>query len=147
MAHVELSISDPHLARSPDPAESSLDRWAATVADAAEPSLVIDDKAVIVAVSASFEDLLGLTESAIDRPLVDGVLQLLDFGDGGALDASEINKTPPLLALSSGRLARGLVRVRCATGPRTFDAIATPLRRTARSSAHSPSSALCSRST
>ncbi|MGI5180013.1 hypothetical protein ACQEVZ_27155 [Dactylosporangium sp. CA-152071] len=148
MAHVELSISDPHLTRSPDgrasdfgevesddvdaglaqsSIESSLDRWAATVAEAAEPSLVIDDKAVIVAVSASFEDLLGLTESAIDRPLVDGVLQLLDFGDGGALDASEINKTPPLLALSSGRLARGLLRVRCATGPRTFDAIATPL--------------------
>jgi PAS domain-containing protein len=135
VAHVELSISDPHLARPSDltdpsaesMVESSLDRWAATVAEAAEPSLVIDDKAVIVAVSASFEDLLGLTESAIDRPLVDGVLQLLDFGDGGALDASEINKTPPLLALSSGRLARGLVRVRCASGPRTFDAIATPL--------------------
>jgi len=34
---------------------------------------------------------------------------------------------PPLLALSSGRLARGLVRIRCASGPCTFDAIATPL--------------------
>ena len=136
MAHVELSISDPHLARSPDPTESSLDRWAATVADAAEPSLVIDDKAVIVAVSASFEDLLGLTESAIDRPLVDGVLQLLDFGDGGALDASEINKTPPLLALSSGRLARGLVRVRSASGRARSTRSPPRCCRTDRSSAH-----------
>lgn len=127
MAHVELSISDPHLVRAQDIAESSLDRWAATVAEAAEPSLVIDERAVIVAVSASFEELLGLTEPVVDRPLLHGVLQLLDFADGGALDAAEIAKTPPLLALSSGRLARGLVRVRCATGPRTFDAIATPL--------------------
>jgi PAS domain-containing protein len=124
--HVELSVSEPHLAR-PRLAESSLDRWATAVADAAEPSLVIDEAAVIVAISASFEDLLGLTQSPVDRPLLDGVLQLLDFADGGALDAGEIAKTPPLLALSSGRLARGLVRVRCASGPCTFDAIATPL--------------------
>jgi hypothetical protein len=125
--HVELSISDPYLARSGVTVESSLDRWGDTVSDAAEPSLVIDEQAVVVAVSASLEDLLGLTEPAVDRPLLDGVLQLLDFADGGALDAAEVAKTPPLLALSSGRLARGLVRVRCASGPRTFDAIATPL--------------------
>ena len=125
--HVELSISDPHIARSGTAAESTLDRWGATVADAAEPTLVIDEHTVVVAVSASFEDLLGFGESAVDRPLLDGVLQLLDFADGGALDPAEVAKTPPLLALSSGRLARGLVRVRCSTGSRTFDAIATPL--------------------
>ena len=128
MAHVELSISsDPQLARSSAVAESTLDRWGATVADAAEPSLVIDDRAVVVALSASLEDLLGLAESPVDRLLLDGVLQLLDFADGGALDQAEVAKTPPLLALSSGRLARGLVRVRCASGPCTFDAIAAPL--------------------
>ncbi|GAA0724399.1 hypothetical protein Drose_37705 [Dactylosporangium roseum] len=124
MPHVELSISDPRSSRT---AESTLDRWGDTVADAAEPSLVIDDQSLVVAVSASLEDLLGLTEPAVDRPLLDGVLQLLDFADGGALDAAEVAKTPPLLALKSGRLARGLVRVRCAAGPRTFDAIAAPL--------------------
>lgn len=127
MPHVELSISDPHQARSSITAESTLDRWGDTVAEAAEPSLVIDDEAVVVAVSASLEDLLGLTEPAVDRPLLDGVLQLLDFADGAPLDQAEVAKTPPILALSSGRLARGLLRVRCAAGPRTFDAIAAPL--------------------
>ena len=127
MPHVELSVSEPHLARPRYQVDSSLDRWAAAVADAAEASLVIDDEAVIVAISASFERLLGLTHPVVDRPLLDGVLQLLDFADGGALDNSEIMKTPPLLALSSGRLARGLVRVRSASGACTLDAIATPL--------------------
>ncbi|WP_238009255.1 hypothetical protein KZZ52_59440 [Dactylosporangium sp. AC04546] len=126
MPHVELSISDPHQVRAVT-AESSLDRWGDTVSEAAEPSLVIDEQAVVVAVSASFEDLVGLTEPAVDRPLLDGVLRLLDFADGGALDPNEVTKTPPLLALTSGRLARGLVRLQCAAGPRMFDAIAAPL--------------------
>ncbi|MEV8514998.1 hypothetical protein [Dactylosporangium sp. NPDC051484] len=131
--HVEFSISDPHQlraqARSIDPAESTLDRWGATVDGAAEPCLVVDADAVVVAMSASFEEMLGLAESPVSRPLLDGdgVLQVLDFGDGKPLEKTEVARMPPLLALSSGRLARGLVRIRCATGPCTFDAIATPL--------------------
>jgi hypothetical protein len=126
--HVELSVSEPFVSRPRHPAESSLARWAVAAADAEEPSLVIDDQEVIVAISASFESLLGLTESAIGRPMVGGVLQLLDFGDGLELNEAEVVKTPPLLALASGRLARGLMRVRCANGGAcTFDAIATPL--------------------
>jgi hypothetical protein len=126
--HVELSVSEPHLARPRPLAESSLARWAAAVADAEEPSLVIDDQEVIVAISASFQTLLDLTESAIGRSMVGGVLKLLDFGDGLGLSDTEVVKTPPLLALTSGRLARGLMRVRCADGSAcTFDAIATPL--------------------
>lgn len=127
MPHVELSVSEPHLARSRQFIESSLERWSVAVSAAAEPSLVIDDRAVIVAISASFDQLLGLTESAIGRPMLDGVLQLLDFADGAELTDGEVGKTPPLLALSSGRLARGLMRVRCASGACTLDAIATPL--------------------
>jgi PAS domain-containing protein len=131
--HVEFSISDPHQLpaepRTLDPAESALDRWGATVDGAGEPCLVIDSDVIVVAMSASFEQMLGLAESPVNRPLLDGdgVLQVLDFGDGNALEQLEVARMPPLLALSSGRLARGLIRIRCAKGPCTFDAIATPL--------------------
>jgi hypothetical protein len=120
--HVELSVSEPHVAR-PRPADSSLARWAVAAAGAEEHCLVIDLDRVIIAISASFEGLLGLTTTAIGRPLVGGVMQLLDFADGLELTESEIVKTPPLLALTSGRLARGLMRIpNC-----TLDAISTPL--------------------
>lgn len=128
MPHVELSVTDPAFGRARQPADSSLAKWAMAAADAEEHCLVIDHNALIIAISASFEALLGLTVSAIGRPMVDGVMKLFDFGDGFELGAAEIDKTPPLLALSSGRLARGLMRVRGAgDANHTLDAISTPL--------------------
>jgi hypothetical protein len=120
--HVELSVSEPHIAR-PRPVETSLARWATAAAGAEEHCLVIDLDKVILAISAPFEGLLGLTSSAIGRPLVGGVMQLLDFADGLDLTDAEIMKTPPLLALTSGRLARGLMRIPTCT----LDAVSTPL--------------------
>jgi hypothetical protein len=126
--HVELSVTDPALGRARQPVDSSLAKWAMAAADAEEHCLVIDHDALIIAISASFEALLGLTVSAIGRPMVGSVMKLLDFGDGFELTPAEVDKTPPLLALSSGRLARGLMRVRDASGAsRTLDAISTPL--------------------
>jgi hypothetical protein len=126
--HVELSVTDPALGRARQPVDSSLAKWAMAAADAEEHCLVIDHSALIIAISASFEALLGLTVSAIGRPMVGGVMKLLDFGDGFELGAAEVDKTPPLLALASGRLARGLMRIR-ATGEanHSLDAISTPL--------------------
>ena len=95
--------------------------------DADEPSLVIDASEVIVATSPAFESLVGLHRPAAGQGLLDGVLQLLDFADGGELAGAEIGKIPPLLALTSGRLARGLLRLRCGDTACTLDAIATPL--------------------
>jgi hypothetical protein len=124
---VELSLSEAY--PSPDrPVESSVDRWAVAVTAGEEPSLLIDGDAVIVAMSESLEELLGLEESPVGRGLLDGVLRLLDFGPGGGeLTEGEVGKVPPLLALSSARLARGLMRVRCAGGACTLDAVAAPL--------------------
>nr|BFE64449.1 hypothetical protein GCM10020063_089750 [Dactylosporangium thailandense] len=121
--HVEFSISDL------PSAEPGLERWGSTVDGAAEACLVIDAEQVVVAMSASFEQMLGLTESPVSRPLLaeDGVLRLLDFADGQPLEQTEVARMPIVLALISGRLARGLIRIECATGPCTFDAIATPL--------------------
>lgn len=123
MAHVELSLSESfvpqprqsELATGPDRArESSLDRWAAAVADANEPCLVIDGEAMIIATSATCCSLLGLGDPgmAARRFLLDGVVRLVDFTAArSVLTEVELDKIPPLLALSSGRLARGLMRV------------------------------------
>jgi hypothetical protein len=125
--HVELSVSGPRLARPAHPAGSPLATWASAVADSEQSCLVIDGHEVVVAISPPFEALLGLTQSPVGRPLLDEVLKLLDFGDGLMLDDNEIYKSPPLLALKSSQLARGLMRVKCANGSCTLDAVATPL--------------------
>lgn len=128
MPHVELSLSEAYGPRARPPVDSSVDRWSAAVSDASEACLVLGADMVIMALSASCHQLLGLQGEAVGRGLLDGVLRLLDFGDGGALTDGEIGKIPPLLALTSGQLARGLVRVVCADGnTQTLDAIATPL--------------------
>jgi PAS domain-containing protein len=126
---VELSLSEAYVPRAEEPVESTLDRWSNAVADAAEACLVINADTVITALSPACAQVLGLTEDPIGRQLLDGVLRLLDFGHGGALTDAEVGKIPPLLALSSGQLARGLFRVVCDHGETaTVDAIATPLR-------------------
>ena len=137
VAHVELSLSGAFVPQARTPAEvefvANLERWANAVTTAAEPCLIIDAEATILAVSASCGELLGLGKpaEAIGQPLLDsGVLRLIDFtAAGGELARPEIEKIPPVLAIRSGRLARGLMRVQAdATYPAlTIDAIATPL--------------------
>lgn len=57
-----------------------------------------------------------------------GVLRLLDFSAAGAeLGDGELEKIPPVLACSSERMARGLMRVQSRGEVVTLDAIATPL--------------------
>jgi hypothetical protein len=132
VAHVELSVSEP-FAPGTIPAEptSSLAHWAPVVASANEPCLIIDSISIIVSASPSACALLGFANQADaqSRPLIAaGVLRLLDFTSAGApLPDSEIEKIPPVLACSSGRLARGLLRVQSGPEIRTVDAIATPL--------------------
>ena len=136
MAHVELSLSGAFVPQDRTQAEpefvASIDRWMSTVAAAAESCLVIDATTTIRAVSPSCSELLGLGKpiEAVGQPLLGGVLRLIDFtAGGGELDEPEVEKIPPLLAIRSKRLARGLMRVQI-DGPEphlTVDAIATPL--------------------
>ncbi|MDG4827725.1 hypothetical protein O7627_00205 [Solwaraspora sp. WMMD1047] len=138
MAHVELSLSEafaPPVAPIPEPPADSFDSWCATVSGAVEPCLLIDLERVILAVSPSCCELLGLSAPAriVGRRLLDGGLRLLDFtATRGELPEPETEKIPPLLALSSGRMARGLLRVAGGLqrdSDATVDAIATPLLR------------------
>lgn len=135
MAHVELSLSGAFVPQARTPAEAefvpSVDRWTSTAAAAAEPCLVIDTSAVILAVSVSCSELFGLGKpiEAIGKTLGDA-LRLIDFtATAGELDESDADKIPPLLAIRSERLARGLLRVvpNPDEGPLTVDAISTPL--------------------
>jgi PAS domain-containing protein len=134
--HVELSLTDgPAVAarpRSRPVAASSLGRWAATVADATEPCLVIDAQAVIVAASPSCAELIGLPDprSAQGRRLREALVPLVDFTAAQAqLAQAEVDKIPPLLAITSSLMARGLIRVVCpdTNHATTLDAISTPL--------------------
>jgi hypothetical protein len=135
VAHVELSLSTPFVPQARTPAEAefvpSVDRWTSTVAAAAEPCLVIDTSGTILAVSVSCCELFGLGKPAesIGQPL-GSALRMIDFtADGRELDESDAEKIPPLLAIRSQRLSRGLLRVVPSAGepPLTVDAIATPL--------------------
>jgi hypothetical protein len=136
VAHVELSLSGAFVPQARTPAEAEfvggISRWTSTVATATEPCLVIDATSRILAVSPSCSELLGLGQpaDAVGQPLLGGVLRLIDFTAGGSeLDEPEVERIPPLLAIRSKRLARGLMRVRTDRdeGHLTVDAIATPL--------------------
>jgi len=127
VAHVELSVSEPHLVHSQQRSVSSLERWTAAVRDAEEFCLLLDTDAVVVAISPPFEGLLGAGRAVVGRDLFDDVLKLIDFADGGPIADGDASKIPPLMALTSGHLARGLLRVDTAEGQCTFDAVGTPL--------------------
>jgi PAS domain-containing protein len=137
MTHIELSLSpltQSPLAQSPLEAGMTdpLERWAASLVAAEESCLVIDAAGIIVAASRPCARLFGLNQPAelTGRYMLDTkVLYLIDFtAAGNELGESERQKIPPLLALTSGRLARGLMRVRNGEDNRTLDSIATPLR-------------------
>jgi hypothetical protein len=123
---VELSITDlgPVVPPSPDP----LGHWVRAVAGAVEPCLIIDKRAVIVAMSRRCVAMLGLSSPPVGASLREGPLKLVDFSAvGDKLTENEVGKVPPILAVGSGRLARGLIRVRCDGAVVTLDAVATPI--------------------
>jgi hypothetical protein len=134
VAHVELSLSEPNLT-GPRPGrdhlgDGTLGRWAGAVAVASESCLLLDFEGAIVAVSTSCLRLFRAGPAISSGYRFIDVVRLLDFTAAPcALPEWELDKIPPLLALSSGGLARGLLRVPNLDGSTcTLDAVASPLR-------------------
>ncbi|MEU8000579.1 hypothetical protein AB0B66_05320 [Catellatospora sp. NPDC049111] len=126
MTHIELSLS-PLEPIAVDPLHS----WSVPVSSAEESCLVIDAAGLIVAASSSWVRLLSVEHhTELAGRDVREVLCLIDFtAAGNELGEAEREQIPPLLALTSKRPARGLLRVRGPqdTPSRTLDAVATPL--------------------
>jgi hypothetical protein len=131
VAHVELSWTES--ATSPTsrtPQWNTVDRWSAAVDSANEPCVVIDSYANIAAASVSASRLLGFSSprAALGACLYDRALPLLDFtAEGVGLSTDDIQRIPPIMALTSGLLARGVLRVRLGGDIVTMDAVSTPL--------------------
>ncbi len=144
MPHVELSLSEalvpgdvaggrPLLSRPAHAAQSgsTLECWSFAVATADEPCLLMDGSGLVVSASPGCRTLFGIEpRAAVGRHLVGDVLRLLDFtAASGELPDWEIDKVPPVLAYTSGGLARGLLRIAGPGGATsTVDAISTPMR-------------------
>jgi len=135
VAQIELSLSGAFVPQARTPAEAefvtNVERWTFTANAAMEPCLVINASTEILAVSPSCADLFGLgkPEDVIGKQL-SSALRLIDFtATAGELDGNDVEMIPPLLAIRSERLARGLLRVVPAPGepPLTVDAVTTPL--------------------
>lgn len=154
MPHVELSISGDAVPEVPDrtakpgasqgtptpgswhtsrrngtPRAGALSAWCATARSAPEPCLVLDAHGRVVACSRLAGRLLGIADATTvtGRRLVD-VVQPIDFTvTGHRLADWELARVPPLLALATGSLARGLLRFRIGAVIRTVDAVSVPL--------------------
>lgn len=109
-----------------DPVADALARWVAVASASPDACIVVDHSGRVAAVSANAAALLGEAPAAmVGRGLVDGVLELVDFSDEAGPGDRRI---PPLLALTSDVLTRGLLRIRRSDGRRlTIDAVAAPL--------------------
>jgi len=136
VVHLELSLSSVDIIdelvssqRTPG-VVPALAAWHSAVAGAEEPCLLLDAEGMIAGVSAPCVSLLGAL--AAEQLLGRGMLDDLDLVDFTAVPQPllpmQLARIPPLLALSSGTLARGLLRIRSGPDIRILDAVATPLR-------------------
>ncbi len=105
-----------------------LARWVAQFRISDEACLVLDSAGRVVAMSGECGVLMELQPEGCVGALLLDLVYLVDFTQTGLplLDAER--STPPLRALRSQRLARGLVRLRLPlAGPATFDVVGVPL--------------------
>lgn len=126
MPHIELSLS----AHDRNDDGATCQEWAVPVRGSSDACLLLDKDGRVYATSPACRALLGLYEGVDTqgRSLLDGTLQLVNFAaSGGDLPPWEAERIPPLQALNTGALARGLLRVSVGGISRTLDAVAAPL--------------------
>lgn len=104
-----------------------LDGWLDAAHHSEDGCLVLDPDGVVAGISDVCLEMLGIGAAGdiLGRGLLDDLVEFVDFSAAEVRPApGELSKMPPLLALHSGGLARGLIRVRTPGGVSTLDAVA-----------------------
>lgn len=118
----------PRTLRLDEPARGGVSQWAGRVRDADEPCLLIDAEGRVAAASRPCGELLSVEPLRIIGALLADLLEMIDFSAAGVPLADPARHAPPLRALSTGGMARGLVRLRPTSGPPvTYDVVGIPL--------------------
>lgn len=102
--------------------------WSRQIREADEPSFVVDRNGRVAAMSAGAGPLLGVDPGTCVGTHVLDLLVLIDFTQTGVALLDAEMTVPPLRALRSGRMSRGLVRLRLPEGTMpTYDVVGVPL--------------------
>ncbi|MFL6138897.1 MAG: PAS domain-containing protein [Frankiaceae bacterium] len=121
--------AEPGVAAAPDDiADDPVAGWAKLAADSADLVVVLDATGSVLAVSAAAADLFADVgvDQITGRHLLD-VLDLVDFNPTPGDASMYADRIPPLLAIASNALSRGLLRVRTGGLTVTLDAVAAPV--------------------
>lgn len=102
--------------------------WAERVTEAQETALLLNERGRVVAISTGAALALNLDAAAcLGKPLLDLVV-LVDFSATGVPIEDPDVQLPPLKALRSRTMARGLIRLRLGRGVLvTYDCVGVPL--------------------
>lgn len=104
-----------------------LDAWTARVREAAEAMLLVDAGGRLVAMSPAAGEVLGLDPgTAVGAMLLD-LVEVVDFTAAAVPVPDPDIQLPPLRAVVTGRLNRGLVRLRSGPVLRSYDVVGIPL--------------------
>jgi hypothetical protein len=111
-----------------DVLEGGIASWAQRVTQAQETCLVLNERGRLVALSPGCALALNLdVTTCIGKPLLDLVV-LVDFSQTGVPVEDPDVQLPPLRALRTGSMARGLIRLRLGRGVLvTYDVVGVPL--------------------
>ncbi|MDX6268109.1 MAG: hypothetical protein QOD70_2849 [Frankiales bacterium] len=104
-----------------------LEAWAARVRDAAEAMLLVDRSGRLVALSGRCAELLGLDVALAAGTLLLDLVRVVDFTAAAAPVPDPEVQLPPLRAADTGRVNRGLVRLRTGAVARSYDVVGIPL--------------------
>lgn len=102
--------------------------WLNQVRTAEEACLLLDEDGRVAALSRAAGELLELDPTRCVGAGLDDLLLVIDFTETGVPMADARAALPPLRSLSTGRLTRGLVRLRLPGGATpTLDVVGVPV--------------------